>query len=159
MLGIAVCTELVCDCHCLRGYVNRSVSYVSFMPHQQLACSNNVCTSYAHNRLNKNLCFAGRVAVIVNFQCDVNGEPNYVKPAYIGSSDNVYLFDMMTPRACAPELVVDCLVYGPNGQKYDLSPLIRRSDNWLIFNTNRTEKFYINVCHALNPFNGSRCSG
>jgi hypothetical protein len=101
----------------------------------------------------------GQVSVIINVQCDMPGEASSVTPRFTGFFGDVYVFDVMTPLACAPSIVVDCLVYGPNGQKYDLTPLIRRKDNWEIYNSDGKEKFLINVCHALNPVNGSWCSG
>jgi hypothetical protein len=103
---------------------------------------------------------AGQVTVIINFLCNVQGDFHNVEPRYTGFIGDVHLFDVMTSLACAPSVVVDCVVYGPNGQKYDLTPLIRRKDNWVMSSTsNRKDKFYVNVCHSVNPMNGSRCSG
>ena len=93
---------------------------------------------------------------IISFQCDLLATIDDVKPNFISFDDGIYSFDVMTPLACTPSLVIDCQAFDSRGQKYDLSPLTRTDGYWVPFSHNGTEKMFINVCRAVN---GSDCSG
>lgn len=70
-------------------------------------------------------------------------------------------FTLQTALACGPE-PVDCLATDQKGQQYDLSVLSKTEDNWEVVDARMGHgdlKYYINVCHQLNPVLGASCPG
>jgi hypothetical protein len=58
----------------------------------------------------------------------------------------LYVFEFPTSAVCAEE-VLECVVTGPDGSQYDLSPLSLESTSWSIFDSNNL--YEINVCRPV----------
>lgn len=62
-----------------------------------------------------------------------------------------------TASACGPRTQTNCTVVN-NNQHYDLSPLTRYSENYVIRAGNETSpKLILNVCHSIIRQRGSMC--
>uniref|UniRef100_A0A4W6DDK0 Insulin-like growth factor 2 receptor n=1 Tax=Lates calcarifer TaxID=8187 RepID=A0A4W6DDK0_LATCA len=96
----------------------------------------------------------------INFVCDPNSHPGSLKlvredlsslPSHVVHD---VLFEFSTALACIPA-PVDCQFSDSQGNKYDLSHLIRDSSDspWIAIETDRVKSrtFFINVCKPLPP--------
>lgn len=97
-------------------------------------------------------------STVITFTCarGVVGAPVFVQETL----DCSYIFTWATDAACTPGDSIECLATdSTNGLQYDLSSLVRTSGNWEALDTRENGKFkyYINVCHAINPVSSTKC--
>ncbi|KAK2588804.1 hypothetical protein KPH14_001679 [Odynerus spinipes] len=90
--------------------------------------------------------------VNVTMKCDYIVTSYSVPTIFEDISKPCYL-DMIwtTAFACGKRKEIDCTVVDPsNGSHYDLSPLKRYSENYVIYSGNNTSlKIILNVCHSV----------
>ncbi|KAK2855938.1 hypothetical protein Q5P01_004673 [Channa striata] len=103
---------------------------------------------------------ATRDTFTINFVCDPSSYPGSLKLVQEDMRSlathvvHDVLFDFPTALACPPA-PVDCEFGDDQGNKYDLSPLIRNGDDspWIAIDADsgKSRTFYINVCKPLPP--------
>ncbi|GLD62869.1 cation-independent mannose-6-phosphate receptor, partial [Lates japonicus] len=103
---------------------------------------------------------ATRDTFTINFVCDPNSHPGSLKLVREDLSSlpnhvvHDVLFEFSTALACIPA-PVDCQFSDSQGNKYDLSHLIRDNNDspWIAIETDRVKSrtFFINVCKPLPP--------
>ncbi|MBN3306457.1 MPRI protein, partial [Amia calva] len=90
------------------------------------------------------------------FSCDHSKNPG--TPVFLRETmDCTYLFEWHTTLACLPFQTTGCAFKDDDGNSYDLSPLSRHRDNWIVVGDENgaTMRYYINVCKSLVPQSGS----
>ncbi|XP_020283020.1 cation-independent mannose-6-phosphate receptor [Pseudomyrmex gracilis] len=97
--------------------------------------------------------------VVISIMCDYSagiGQPKLVTPRK-GEICDVFMV-WRTSLICGPRKQVNCTVV-ENGQLYDLSPLTRFSENYVIHvRPDITSPLIeLNVCHSVIPRQGSTC--
>jgi len=102
--------------------------------------------------------FPGPTKVEIRFTCDAKKSSSaVVEPVLSYQASGTYIFNVPTPLGCGLT-AVDCHAFDREGNKYDLWPLARTTDPWVV--TNGTTKYYFNVCRSVNlAFNGTNCLG
>nr|XP_020473896.1 cation-independent mannose-6-phosphate receptor isoform X2 [Monopterus albus] len=103
---------------------------------------------------------ATRDTFTIYFVCDPNSHPGSLKlrdESLSSVSSHVVhdvVFEFSTALVCIPA-PVDCQISDTHGNKYDLSHLIRNTDDspWIAVDTDggKSRTFYINVCNPLPP--------
>ena len=81
---------------------------------------------------------------------------------FIGASGCDTYIEWYSSVACKKDVTgaanfVPCYVYGAEGEKYDLSPLIRSSGGYRVETMDDSE-FFINVCRDIKPGKHVHCS-
>lgn len=99
----------------------------------------------------------GRRKVTLTFTCNDLLQQNSPRITFVKEEGTALLFDVETPLACL-SFAIDCQTFDGTGNKYDLSPLMKLSDNWVV-EDQRRNRYYINVCRPINPVNSTACPG
>ncbi|KAL2081956.1 hypothetical protein ACEWY4_021774 [Coilia grayii] len=76
-------------------------------------------------------------------------------PEFVTVSECVHHFEWRTYVACKkdkfkPHKEVPCYAFDPNGNKHDLTPLIKLTDGYLVDDSDDDVNFYINICRSLD---------
>ena len=94
-------------------------------------------------------------STLINFICGAEGSQEGPVLVHDDLDNCTYHINWHTELAC--ERRINCFV-DTWTRRIDLSPLIRKSGNYETVNPNNTkEKFYFNVCRALNQITGLLC--
>ncbi|GFR62204.1 cation-independent mannose-6-phosphate receptor-like protein, partial [Elysia marginata] len=96
---------------------------------------------------------------ILNFFCDHKAQEPLI--AFDSEDITSTTFRIQTALACAPK-PVSCVVEDSKGQRFDLSSLARKDDNWVVIDTRGTHsdlRYHINVCRPVNPTKDMTCPG
>ncbi|XP_013417456.1 cation-independent mannose-6-phosphate receptor [Lingula anatina] len=84
-------------------------------------------------------------------------------PVFLDSHLCDTYFEWHTTAACKDdhsEIQEPCYIYDANGQKHDLSPLIKLKGGHQVNKASRTYDFYINICRDITPDESTQgCSG
>lgn len=91
------------------------------------------------------------------FTCNSQLEQNSARVTLVEEEAETLLFSVETPVTCL-SYAVDCQAYDRNGDKYDLSPLMRVDENWVLQDS-RSNKYYINICRPITAVNSTKCPG
>lgn len=91
------------------------------------------------------------------FACNSHLEQNSGRVTLVKEEAETLLFRVETPITCL-SYAVDCQAYDRNGDKYDLSPLMKVDDSWILQDS-RNNKYYINVCRPIMAVNSTKCRG
>eukprot|EP00911_Craspedida_sp_UC1_P002414 UC1_evm2s1801 len=93
-----------------------------------------------------------RRSAVIQFECDPKAGKG--QPEFLWESDKcTYFFKWVTSFACGATPDAECLTADVHGNEYDLSPLTLTKGNWEVLDELKRDshRYYINVCHALNP--------
>ncbi|KAL6449215.1 hypothetical protein ACFW04_000702 [Cataglyphis niger] len=106
-----------------------------------------------------NCLFDIKYKVQIIMQCDYAAENNSYPELfpYVDKQCNLFML-WSTALACGPRLQTNCTVVN-NGYHYDLSPLTRSSDNYVIHmnNEKKSPKIVLNVCQSIIHQYGAMC--
>jgi len=91
------------------------------------------------------------------FTCNSELEHNSARVTFVEEEAETLLFSVETPVTCL-SYAVDCQAYDRNGDKYDLSPLMRLDGAWTLEDS-RNSKYYINICRPVSGLNSTNCRG
>ncbi|XP_011135989.1 cation-independent mannose-6-phosphate receptor isoform X2 [Harpegnathos saltator] len=96
--------------------------------------------------------------VLILMKCDYSAKDNLSPELFSYREGECNLFIVWkTAFACGPRTQTNCTIVN-NNQHYDLSPLTRYSDNYVIHIGNETSpKLVLNVCHSVIRQRGSIC--
>ncbi|XP_070567815.1 cation-independent mannose-6-phosphate receptor-like [Ptychodera flava] len=100
-------------------------------------------------------------ATLLQFTCD-QSETGSGRIEFLNeTTDCTYVFMWYTHHACPPYQVVSCSYRDDNGIQYDLTPLAKLSENYMVIPsvpTYKKETFYLNVCRSLLQKPGLGCT-
>ncbi|XP_056150610.1 cation-independent mannose-6-phosphate receptor [Lampris incognitus] len=94
---------------------------------------------------------SNNVQTSISFQCG----KTMGTPEFVTVSQCVHYLEWKTYAACRkdtfrPHKEVPCYVFGSDGKKHDLNPLIKLTDGYLVDDADDSVDFYINICRSLN---------
>ncbi|GAB1860995.1 Cation-independent mannose-6-phosphate receptor [Camponotus japonicus] len=100
-----------------------------------------------------------KYTVQIIMQCDYSAESNSYPELFPHADKQCNLFMLWkTALACGPKFQTNCTVVN-NDSYYDLSPLTRFSDNYVIHTRDemKSPKIVLNVCHSIIRQYGAMC--
>eukprot|EP00043_Microstomoeca_roanoka_P017824 m.187190 g.187190 ORF g.187190 m.187190 type:complete len:2655 (-) comp16710_c0_seq1:257-8221(-) len=143
--GFSGCNADAGGCQSKRGVGSYNIGRVNARP---FLTSGGIGLEYVDGQLCHDRKF--KRSTFIEFVCDQSAGDG--KPEFLDElEDCSYVFRWRTKHACSMQTDFPCLVTDSQNRQYDLSPLKRLHDNWMVDNTAKADEFtyVLNVCHNV----------